>query len=84
MRSLAFDKTKGKTMSHGTMKSYRKGCKCAACKGVNASYQRDYQARKKMKTDVNKNGSVLNETDSQFECRGCGLSESADHRYCNG
>lgn len=35
--------------NHGTMKTYRKGCTCALCRGTNAAYQRDYQGRRKLK-----------------------------------
>lgn len=33
---------------HG-MALYKKGCKCEICRGANAAYQRDYQARRKAK-----------------------------------
>lgn len=35
--------------NHGTMRTYRKGCACALCRGTNAAYQRDYQERRKKK-----------------------------------
>ena len=31
------------------MRTYRKGCACALCRGTNAAYQRDYQERRKKK-----------------------------------
>lgn len=34
-------------MEHGLLKTYRRGCRCEACKGANAKSQRDYQQKKK-------------------------------------
>lgn len=35
-------------VEHG-QKGYRKKCRCEICRAANAAYQRDYQARRKMK-----------------------------------
>lgn len=34
---------------HGTLKQYRRGCRCETCRAANAKYQRDYQTARKAK-----------------------------------
>ena len=31
---------------HGSLKTYRRGCRCVDCRGANARYQREYQKQK--------------------------------------
>lgn len=53
--------TKITSKEHGTLREYRKGCRCQMCKAANASYQRAYHAGLREKANQLKSEAEVHE-----------------------
>ena len=61
-----------RSAEHGTVQSYRRGCKCKLCKAANTAYHREYRAgRIPKRTPAAKHGNVGGYCNRKCRCDLC-------------